>query len=151
MPAASEIQFHGTLEEVPGGGARVAVDGDVQAAFGSARPLVEATVNGHPYRSRLMVYGGVTYLGLTKSFRNTAGLAVGDDLDVTLRRDDAPREVEIPAELQRELDAAPDVKHRFDAMSFTHRREYAQWVDGAKRQETRERRAAQTIEKLRHP
>ena len=100
MPAASEIQFHGTLEEVPGGGARV---------------------------------------------------AVGDDLDVTLRRDDAPREVQIPPELQRELDAAPDVKHRFDAMSFTHRREYAQWVDEAMRQETRERRAAETIEKLRQP
>jgi hypothetical protein len=144
----TELQFTGILEAVTGGGARVAIDGDAREAFGEARAPVEGTVNGRPYRSRLAVYGGVTYLGLTKAFHANAGLEIGDELDVVLRRDDALREVHLPSELQRALDGAPAVRHRFDEMSFTHRREYARWVDDGKRQETRERRAAKAIEML---
>jgi hypothetical protein len=147
----SEPHFSGKLEAANGGGARVAVGGDVRAAFGEARPLVEGTVNGHAYRSRLAVYGGVPYLGLAKAFRTETAIAIGDQLDVVLRRDDELHVVEIPAELQHALDSAPDVNDRFEAMSFTHRREYAQWVRDAKRQETRDRRAAETIERVRHP
>ena len=37
----------------------------------------------------------------------------------------------------------------FEALSFTHRKEYARAVADAKKPETRDRRVAQTIEKLR--
>jgi hypothetical protein len=149
VPAAPEIRFTGTLTAARGGGAAIAVDADVRAAFGEARPAVVGTVNGVEYRSRLMVYGGVTYLGLTKAIRDAAGIEIGDEVDVVLRRDDVPRELDLPPELERALNDAGDARHHFDALAFTHRREYARWIGEAKRPETRDRRAARAVELLR--
>jgi bacteriocin resistance YdeI/OmpD-like protein/uncharacterized protein DUF1905 len=144
----SEQRFKGTLEAARGGGHWVVVPFDGKDAFGEARPPVRGTVNGTPVRTRLAVYGGVTYLGLTKAVLAEAGIAVGDPVDVMLERDDAPREVELPPELQAAL-TDPEVRAAFDALAYTHRREYAMWVAEAKRPDTRERRAAQAVERLR--
>lgn len=122
---------------------------DAKALWGEARPPVAGTVDGVPFRSRLAVYGGVTVLGLTNAFRREAGIAQGDVVEVVIDRDDAPREVEVPPELAAALAGDGEARAAFDALSFTHRREYAQWVGEAKRPETRERRAAQTLAKLR--
>ena len=88
-------------------------------------------------------------LGLTNAFRAEAGLAEGDEVEVVIDRDDAPREVEIPPALQAALDGDVSAREAFDALSFTHRREYATWIAEAKREETRDRRAAKAIEMLR--
>src|SRR3954465_10731044 len=140
-------KFTGTIEPPRGGGHFLEVPFDAKAAFGKARPPVRATVNGTALRTRLMVYGGRTYLGLTKAVLAEAGLALGDAVAVELERDDAPREVELPPELEAAL-ADPQVRAAFDALAFTHRREYAQWVAEAKRPETRERRVAKTSRRL---
>jgi hypothetical protein len=143
-------EFDAVLEDAGrGGGRRVAVPFDVKAEFGEARPPVRGTVNGVEFRSRLAVYGGATYLGLRAEIREAAGLDVGDPVHVVLERDDAAREVELPPALAQALDADPDAKTAFGALSFTHRREYAEWVGEAKRDDTRQRRVAQTLEKLR--
>jgi uncharacterized protein YdeI (YjbR/CyaY-like superfamily) len=122
---------------------------DVRALWGEARPPVKGTVNGVPYRSRLSVYGGETMLGLTNAFRAQAGIAAGDEVEVTMERDDEPREVEVPPALQAKLDADEIASAAFAKLSFTHRREYAQWIAEAKKEETRERRAAKAVEMLR--
>jgi hypothetical protein len=127
----------------------VVVPLDAKALWGEARPPVAGTVNGVPFRSRLMVYGGQTVLGLTNAFRAEAGLAEGDEVEVVIDRDDAPREVEIPPALQAALDGDAKAREAFDALSFTHRREYARWIAEAKREATRDRRAAKAIELLR--
>jgi uncharacterized protein YdeI (YjbR/CyaY-like superfamily) len=36
-----------------------------------------------------------------------------------------------------------------DGLAYTHRKEYARWVDEAKRDETRDRRVVQALEMLR--
>src|SRR5206468_2840248 len=70
---------------------------DARAEFGEARAPVAGSVNGTPFRGRLMVYGGVTYLGLRKEIRTAAGgIEDGDRVEVVIDRDDAPREVELP-------------------------------------------------------
>ena len=51
----------------------VEVPGDPKAEFGGARAPVAGTVNGTPFRGRLMVYGGVTYLGFRREIRDAAG------------------------------------------------------------------------------
>src|SRR4051812_46592829 len=122
---------------------------DVRALWGEARPPVAGTVNGHAFRSRLMVYGGETWLGLTNAFRAGAGLNAGDEVEVVIDRDDAPREVAVPPELQAELDADDIARAAFEKLAFTHRREYAEWIAGAKRADTRERRIARALEMLR--
>src|SRR4051812_44737585 len=122
---------------------------DAKALWGEARPPVAGTVNGHAFRSRLMVYGGETWLGLTNPVRARAGPAEGDGVDGGIDRDDAPREVVVPPELRAALDADDAARAAYERLSFTHRREYAEWIAEAKRAETRERRAARALERLR--
>ncbi|WP_158623916.1 YdeI/OmpD-associated family protein [Corallococcus llansteffanensis] len=131
------------------GGRFVRCPFDSKDVYGEARPPVIGTVNGQPFRSRLMVYGGKTYLGFTREVRDAAGIEEGMALKIVLERDTAPREIEVPEDLQRALDAEPALRDVFTKLAFTHRKEFVQSITEAKRPETRERRLAQTLEKLR--
>jgi hypothetical protein len=142
-------RFTGTLEETGGGGRWVEVPFDPREVFGEARPPVRGTVNGVPFRSRLSVYGGSAYLGLRREIRETAGIAVGDAVEVVLERDDAPREVEVPAALAAALARDAAAREAFEGLSFTHRREYAEWIAQAKKEETRARRVEKALGMLR--
>jgi bifunctional DNA-binding transcriptional regulator/antitoxin component of YhaV-PrlF toxin-antitoxin module len=144
-----EQRFTAELQDSGRGGGRwLEMPFDAKDAFGEARPAVAGTLNGTPFRGRLSVYGGKTYLGLNKEIRDTAGINVGDRVDVVLDRDDAPREVEIPNELLVAFERDTAAKAAFDGMAFTHRREYARWIAEAKKEETRERRVAKALEML---
>jgi hypothetical protein len=142
-------RFTATLQEASGGGRWVEVPFDPKQASGQARAPVRGTVNGAPLRSRLAVYGGRTYLGLRAEIRAAAGIEVGDSVDVELELDDAPREVEPPAALAAALAGDEVARGAYESLSFTHRREYAEWIASAKREETRERRVAKALEMLR--
>jgi hypothetical protein len=144
------MHFEAVLETSDDSGGRwVRCPFDGREAFGEARPAVAGTVNGTPFRSRLAVYGGTTYLGFTRAVRAAAGIGPGDVLVIELARDDAPREVVVPAELGAALAADDAARTAFTALAPGHRREWATWVAGAKRPETRLRRAASTVEQLR--
>jgi uncharacterized protein YdeI (YjbR/CyaY-like superfamily) len=110
---------------------------------------VTGTANGVPFRSRLAVYGGITYLGLTKELRDAAGIDRGDAVGVELTRDEAPREVDVPPALAAALADAPDAQRVFDGLAFTHRKEYAVWIASAKRDETRAARVEKAVAMLR--
>ncbi len=146
----SEHRFRATLEGSDRGGGRwVAVPFDVRAAFGEAQPPVAGKVNGVAFRSRLAVRGGRTLLGFTREIRAAAHLEHGDTVEIVIDRDDAPRTVELPAELAATLERDDVAREAFERLSFTHRREYARWVAEAKREDTRRRRAARAIAMLR--
>ncbi len=55
---------------------------------------------------------------------------------------------ELPAELLAALKAAPEAAERFEQLAPSHRREYVRWVGEARRDDTRQRRAAQTVMRL---
>jgi bifunctional DNA-binding transcriptional regulator/antitoxin component of YhaV-PrlF toxin-antitoxin module len=132
-----------------GGGRWIEIPFDAKAKFGEARAPVAGTVNGVEFRSRLSVYGGRTYLGLRREIREAAGIDIGDAVEVAIERDDAPREVDVPPALTQALAGDAEANAAFDALSFTHRKEYARWIAEAKRDETRDRRAAKAVEMLR--
>jgi hypothetical protein len=113
---------------------------DVRAEYGQARPPVRGTVNGYPFRTTVAVYGGKSYIGFRREIREGAGIAPGDAVEIQLERDDAPREVAVPDDLAEALAAETGLREAFDRMSFTHRREYAEAIEDAKRPETRARR-----------
>ena len=136
------MRFTATLED-----RYVLVPFDVRELWGEARPPVAGTINGVPFRTRIAVYGGQSVLGLTNAIRAQAGVVQGDEVSIELERDDAPREIELPPELEAVL--IGEVRAAFDALSFTHRREYADWVGEAKQATTRRRRATQALERLR--
>jgi hypothetical protein len=49
------------------------------------------------------------------------------------------------------LDRDDEARTAFESLSYFHRKEYADWIVEAKREETRRRRVAKTLERLRAP
>ena len=145
-----EARFTATL--VPRGpAAAVVLDDDQVAAVGEGakRFPVLATVNGYTWRTTITRMRGEFLLGLNRSVREEAGVQAGDAVEVRLALDTAPREVDVPADLASALAADAPAAAAFDALAFTHRKEYARWIEEPKREETRRRRVAQAVEKLR--
>ena len=129
----------------------VEVPFSVREVYGTGGQVkVRATFDGHPYLGSIApMGGGVHVLGVRKDVRAAIGKDVGDTVSITMVRDDEPREVEVPPELARALEANPDVAARFDDLSYTRRRELAEWVGGARKAETRERRVRGAVEMIR--
>jgi Bacteriocin-protection, YdeI or OmpD-Associated/Domain of unknown function (DUF1905) len=132
------------------GGAGFDLPLDVAAALSDAkRPPVTVTINGFEFRTRLAVYGGQPMVGVSKANRAGAGIDIGDAVDVLIAVDTAPREIAVPPDLAEALAEEPAAAGTFDRLSFSHRREYVQWITEAKRPETRARRVADALERLR--
>lgn len=55
---------------------------------------------------------------------------------------------ELPRELVAALSSAPMAQELFAGLTASHRREYVRWVRDGRRDDTRERRAAQTVMRL---
>ena len=121
---------------------------DVRAVFGRARPPVLVTINGYTYRSTIAAYGDRYYLPLNRHNRQGAGVAAGDRIEVTVDADPEPRRVEVPPDLAAALQESDAARTNFEGMSFSHQREYVEWIAEAKREETRERRVASAVERL---
>ncbi len=56
--------------------------------------------------------------------------------------------VTVPDELQQLFNKNKKAAVFFESLAFTHRREYVEWIIGAKRDDTRQRRLSTTMEKL---
>lgn len=138
--------FTARIQAADRGGAFVEVPFDVEAAFGSKRPAVAATFDGVPYRGRLVRMGGPAHILIVrKAVRAEIGKQPGDEVTVTVARDDQPRTVEVPEDLAAAL-AEAGAADAFAALSYTKRKEAVAAVEGAKRPETRARRIAKTVE-----
>jgi hypothetical protein len=116
---------------------------------GAKRFPAATTINGHRLRTTVMRMRGEFLFGLSRAARQDASVEIGDTVTFTLELDEAPREVEVPPALEAALDADPEARRAFDALAYTHRKEYARWVAEAKREETRERRVAEAVEMVR--
>ena len=115
----------------------------VEALGAGKRPAVRATVNGHVHRTRIAVYGGKYYLAYRREVRAAAQLEPGEEVDLQLELDGEPRAIDRPADFAALLEADPEARMRYDGLSFTHRKEYVDWLQGAKRAATRQRRLAE--------
>jgi hypothetical protein len=115
---------------------------------GAKRFPVVATVNDYTWRTSVARMGGEFLVGLSREVRKAAGVEAGDDVEVALQLDTDPREVELPTELADALLSDPEARVKFDSMAFTHRKEYARWISDAKREDTRRRRVAEALERI---
>ncbi len=120
----------------------------VEALGAGRRPPVRVTVNGHTYRSTIAPMGGEFLLPLNRKNRAAAGVAGGQQVEVAVELDTEPRVAEVPPELAEALAGAPAAAGRFDDLSYSHQREYCEWVAEAKKPETRARRAAKAVTML---
>ena len=69
--------------------------------------------------------GGRLCIGVHKATREAAGAEIGDPITLEVARDDAPRVLELPPELEAAFAAEPRLRERFDELAFTRRRELA--------------------------
>ena len=148
---ADEITLDTTVEKASDSaacGIRVET-ADVLRWFGrKSRVPVVATINGYTYRSSLSPMGGCHMLPVAAPVRAGAGVGGGDRVTLTLREDTAERTIDVPDDLARALGTA-NMRATFDAMAFTHRKEWVVAVEDAKRPPTREKRIADCVAAMR--
>jgi hypothetical protein len=122
---------------------------DVPEAFGTrARVPVRGTINGFAFRSSLMPMGGRHMMPVNQSLRDGAGVKPGDTVSVVLERDEAERTVPVPQVLKKELAKSKTAQLHWEKLCFTHRKEIALSITGAKQEQTRARRLAKAVDLL---
>lgn len=122
---------------------------DVIEWFGTrARVPIRGTINGFPFRSSLMPMGGCHMMPVNKTLCQGAGVKPGDIVDVVMERDVEERTVEAPPELKKELGKSKVARERWDGLAFTHKKEMANSISGAKQEETKKRRLAKVMNVL---
>ena len=128
----------------------IQVPDEIVTALGSGkRAKVKVTINGYTYRNSVAPLGGVFMIGVSDEVRRGAGVAGGDTVDVDLELDAEPRVVTLPTDFAAALDAVPAARATFDGLSYSNQSWYALQVEGAKTDQTRQRRIAKSIEALR--
>jgi hypothetical protein len=141
-----------TLTLEPRGPAGAFVLSDEQAsAVGEGRKAfpVRVTVNGVTLPLRLARMGGENLIGLARAARERAGLSIGSAYRVEIAADTGERTVEVPADLAAALAGDPPARDAFEALAYSHRKEFVRWIAEAKREATRAQRVTRTVEMLR--
>jgi hypothetical protein len=134
-----------------GPGVAVVLDDDqmAQVGEGAKRFAVAATINGETWRSTVVRMRGEFLLGLSREIRAQVGADAGEEVQVKLALDTVERTVEIPPALAVVLAGDPEAATAYDKLAYSHRKEFARWIEEAKRDETRDRRVAKALEMLR--
>jgi hypothetical protein len=143
------IRFTSTVLEAPGmkaTGIPIPLE-VIEELGGSKRPAVSIRVREYTYQTTIGRMGERFMAPLSAEHRTASGLAAGDEIEVTIELDTAPRIVEVPADLAAALDAA-SARPTFDALAPSRRKAHVTQVESAKSQETRDRRIASVVAEL---
>ncbi len=143
------MKFHTTLRRFGENNTGIEVPEEVLTALGRGRRVkVVAIVNGYTYRTSVAPAYGKILMPFSSEHRAASGLSGGEEIEVDVVPDDAPRDVEVPADLAAALADAPEAAGFFPGLSYTQRRAYVLWIEEAKKPETRTARVAKAVEML---
>jgi predicted thioesterase len=127
----------------------IQVPDEIVAALGAGkRPKVQVTLNGYTYRSSIAVMKGKFMVGVSAEVRGKAGVAGGDEVDVEVVLDTAPRIVTVPPDLQAAFQRKPAAKRVFDSLSYSRQQRYTLPIEKARTDDARERNVAKAIREL---
>lgn len=142
------MKFRTTIVQ-NGNNTGIAVPEDVLHALGGGkRPAVTVTIGGFSYASTVGVMGGNFLIPLSAARRTESGLSGGQEVEVEIVLDAAPRTVEVPDDLQAALAGEPVALAAFGALSNSARSRHVLPILDAKTPETRQRRIAKVLENL---
>ena len=146
---SNALRFHTTILQGDKTATGIRVPDEIVEALGSGkRPAVTITINGYTYRSSIAVMGGAYMVGVNADNRIGAGVAGGDEVDVDIELDTAPREVIAPDDFAAALDAEPAARRTFEGLSYSNKSWHVLSINGAKAEETRQRRITKSVEAL---
>jgi hypothetical protein len=144
------MEFQATIQLDGKTATGVRVPDDVVAALGGGnRPRVRVTLGGYRYQTSVARMGGEFKFPVSAAVRDQSGLSAGDEVAVRIELDTAPRELTIPAELAEALERDPAARQVFDGLSYSNRKRHVLAVEGAKTDETRQRRIARVLDEIR--
>ena len=144
------MRFTATIELGGRTATGIHVPEQVLTSLGAGRrPAVVVGLAGYSYRTTVGVMGGRAMLPLAAEHRTAAGVGAGDEVEVDLELDTAPRVTALPDDLVAALAAEPAAQALLDEVSASQRKEWVRWVQDAKKPETRAKRVAATVEALR--
>ena len=144
------MRFHTTIVQSGKTATGIRVPDEVVESLGSGkRPPITVTINGYTYRNTIAVFGDESWVGVSAEHRAGAGVAGGDEVDVEIELDNAPREVTLPDDFAAALDEEPKARATFDRLSYSNRSWHVLQVTGAKTDETRQRRIGKSVDLLR--
>jgi hypothetical protein len=144
-----ELRFDCRLESDQGA-CFIRVPPEVLTTLGQRkRAPVKVTISDYAYRTTIAVYGGKSYIGVRREVREAAGVTAGQQLTVGLEYDSELRTVDLPEALRAALEADAKAAAAFDKLAYTRKKEFVDWVTGAKKAETQVRRLKQAIRMLR--
>ena len=124
----------------------IEVPAEVVAALGSSKkPAVRVTIGSHTYRSTVAVMDGKFMLPISAENRAGAGVEAGDVVQVELELDLEPREVTIPTDFAAALEEDAAARKTFEGLSRSGKQWHVLSIEGAKTDETRQRRIAKSI------
>jgi hypothetical protein len=119
----------------------------VEKAFGTrARIAVTGTMNGFAYQTSLMPQGDGTHsMMVNKTLQAGAKAVAGDLVSVTMDVDHSERNLTLPIELKEGLAGNKKAAEAFNSLSYSHQKEFTEWIATAKKEETRRSRAEKSI------
>ncbi|WP_379137430.1 YdeI/OmpD-associated family protein [Paenibacillus sp. sgz500958] len=127
----------------------IQVPDDIVEGLGAGKkPAVKVTIGGHSYRSTIATMGGKYMLPLSAENRNAAGVSAGEEVEVEVELDSAPRELEIPADFAAALQGEAAAQAFFEGLSYSNKRRIVLSIEGAKTEETRQRRISKSVDML---
>src|SRR5436853_7356762 len=140
------MRFRTTLLESSKTATGFRVPDEVMAALaGGKAPKVAATINGHTWRTSVATVNGGPMVGVNTDVRAATGVRGGDDIEVDLTLDTAPRTIDVPDDLAAALDADPAARRTFDGLSYSNQRFWVEPIVAARADETRQRRIDKAV------
>lgn len=129
----------------------IVVPAEIVESFGVGKrvPVVVTVDGGYSYRNTISSMGGRFLISFNSETRAATGLGGGDEVEITLEHDTAPRTVEMPAELAAAAAGDPVVLAAWEKLPPSHQKEHARAISEAKGDDTRARRVDAALAKLR--
>lgn len=145
------MKYRTTIRQAEGSSATgIEIPDEVLTALGAGRkPAVKLLVNGYSYRSTVATVDGRYMVSFSSDHRAASGLAGGDAVEVDIEVDTSPREIDMPDDFAAALDAEPAARATFDGLSNSLKRYHVDLINGAKTDETRQRRIDKSVSVLR--
>lgn len=130
----------------------VDVPDEITDALGAKKQVwIRGTVNGAPFETTLLPKAeGGSYLILNSDTRNRAGAKLGEDLEMSIEPNPAPRnrELPVPDDLAAVLEEFPEVKDAFGRLSKSRRYYLIEYIEEAKKPETRMNRIEKSLKDI---
>jgi hypothetical protein len=151
-----KIEFDGVIREAPirnGTANWVDFPYDLKETFGKGNlvPVMITFDHGVKYQGSLAKMGNPkAMILLRKDIQAQVGKKAGEKVHVCVELDAKERKIDLANDEEKALEKA-GLLEKFKNLSYTHQREYHQWIEAAKKPETRVVRIEKMIAMLSSP